>query len=129
MIILGHKAIETPHFRRVAGIDEIAESRANDIVWFGASDDSEYSIARHCAAHEIAYGVEIFSIKDALIFSQLGAKYLITRTRNLACDAQKIANEYFFDAKILCVIEREDEMEQIAKWGIDGVVFAGVLGR
>ena len=123
MIIIGHKALQSPKFRAIQSIDDIKKTSANEVVFFG--DDLD--LAAHCKAYEIAYAVEIWRIVDLMIYANLGAKYIVIRRKKLARICQKLANEYFLDSKILLVVAGEGGIEMGAKLGIDGVIFECVL--
>ena len=41
----------------------------------------------------------------------------------MAKELQNLAENYLFDAKVLLCIKEEEEMLEIAKLGIDGVIF------
>lgn len=126
MIIIGHKAIKCAPFVRIHNQFDIDKTRADEICIFSDKMGDSLALANFCLENEVAYGVEISSILNLILFSQLNAKYLIL-SPNLAHEAQKIANDYFFDSKILCVIERENEIGKVAKNGIDGVIFSHIL--
>lgn len=123
MIIIGHKTLKSPQFRVIQNIDDIDKSFANEIMFF--SDD--ITIAMHCNECEIAYAVKVKCIVDLLLYSNLGAKYIIVGHKNLAQKCQKIANEYFLDSKILLVIRNDKGIESAANLGIDGVIYEHVL--
>ena len=123
MIIIGHKALQSPKFRAIKSIDDIKKTSANEVVFF--SDDLD--LAAHCKACEIAYAVEICRIVDLMIYANLGAKYIVIRRKKLARICQKLANEYFLDSKILLVVEDDSGIEMGAKLGIGGVIFECVL--
>ena len=123
MIIIGHKALQSPKFRAIQSIDDIKKTSANEPLLF--SDN--FDLAAHCKACEIAYAVEIWRIVDLMIYANLGAKYIVIRRKKLARICQKLANEYFLDSKILLVIKDEKGIEMGAKLGIDGVIFECVL--
>lgn len=123
MIIIGHKALQSPKFRAIQSIDDIDKTLPNEVVFF--SDDLD--LARHCNECEIAYAVEIWRIVDLMIYANLGAKYIVIRRKKLARICQKLANEYFLDSKILLVVAGESGIEMGAKLGIDGVIFECVL--
>ena len=127
MIIIGHKAIKYPNFKYIVNIDDIASSIASDVLLFSVNSDKNYVISQHCNDNELEYAVLLDNINHALIYSQLGAKYLIYNSCDVAKSVQKIANEYFFDSKIICVIHDEKALETIAESGIDGVIFIDVL--
>jgi hypothetical protein len=62
------------------------------------------------------------NITELVYASAFNASYCIV-TQKLAKTAQKIAENYLFDTKILVHIENEDEIEEMALLGIDGVIF------
>ncbi len=125
MIIIGHKALKSPKFRAIRSVESISKTFANEIVFF--SDD--LALASHCNACEIAYAVEINRVVDLLIYANLGAKYILIRSKKLAQICQKIANEYFLDAKILLVIKDDKGIESAAYKGIDGVIYESALSE
>lgn len=127
MIIIGHEAIESIAFRKIESIENIANSNANEIVWFQSNINNTYNIAKHCVANNIAYGIVVHSLNEVVIFANLMAKFIIIKEKNLVENAQKIANEYFFDSKILYVINDEGSIENMAMLGIDGVIFNDIL--
>lgn len=127
MLILGHMAIDYPDFVYIRNIDDLVKTTPKDMIWFNASDDANYDIAKHCKYEDISYCVKIYELKDAIIFSNLGAKYIIISDKHLAEIAQKVADEYFFDSKILYVINDESSIENMAILGIDGVIFNNIL--
>ena len=123
MIIIGHKALQSPKFRAIQSIDDIKKTSANEVVFFSDS----FEIARHCNECEITYAVEVCRVVDLMIYANLGAKYIVIWRKKLAQICQKLANEYFLDSKILLVVRDENGIEKTAKLGIDGVIFESVL--
>ena len=47
----------------------------------------------------------------------------------MAKEIQSIAQHYLFDAQIVVIIKNEDEIEQYAQMGIDGVVFPSAITK
>ena len=127
MIIIGHRAIEYNAFKKIENIENIADSRADEIVWFYSNINESYNLAKYCGKNNIAYGVFVDSLRDVIIFANLMAKFIIIKEKNLVENAQKIANEYFFDSKILYVINDEGSIENMAMLGVDGVIFNDIL--
>ncbi len=125
MIIIGHNAIQFPNFIHIQHIDDIVSTTPNDVVWFECDDN--FRISQHCKINDIVYARKVSSLKEVVIAANLGATYIIIDNMNLAKMAQKVANEYFFDSKILYVINDDDSIENIAILGIDGVIFSSVL--
>lgn len=133
MIIIGHNAIAYPTFVKVENIDSIISTKTGAIVWFDSTklkSSLSFSLANHCKEYQISYAVIIEDIKNLLIFSSLNAKYIILKPNmklEKILQMQKIAESYLLDSKILCVIDKDSQIEKFAKNGIDGVIFKQVL--
>lgn len=123
MIIVGHSEIPCEIFVRVGSVSDIDKTRANEVIFFPHNTDLE----RFCKENEVAFAVIAKSILEAIIAQNLGAKYIIIDSAKLAKKCQKIADEYFFDAKILLVIKSEKAIAKIAESSIDGVIFENIL--
>ena len=76
-----------------------------------------------CYQNGIDYASMIQNIKEALLLVNLGVKFLICEDLEMAKELQNLAENYLFDAKVLLCIKEEEEMLEIAKLGIDGVIF------
>lgn len=122
MIIIGYEDLPCEKFVKIQNLEDIKNTNPNEIVWF---ESKEYStkFALHCKENNIPYAVKIINIKDLVIYSNLCAKYILISEKYLAEQSQKIANEYFFDSKILYIINDEGSIENAAILGIDGVIF------
>lgn len=134
MIIIGHPAIAFSPFTEVTSIDDIVRTEVDSIVWFDSRHIDEqmgFDIANHCQKYHINYAVMIYSLKSALIFSQLNAKYLIIATsiKTQAKQLQNIIEYYMLDCKLLYIIKRQSQLSSVAKLGIDGAIFKQVLDR
>ena len=81
MIIIGHRAIEFSIFRNIENIENISNSKANEIVWFQSNIQNVYDVAKHCTKNNIAYGVFVHSLKEVIIFANLMAKFIIIRKK------------------------------------------------
>lgn len=127
MIIIGHKAIGYQRFIKVDSVKQISMTKANEIVWFEVQSDIEYELSTHCKDNNISYAVKINSLREVIIYAALNAKYILIQEKYTAENAQKIADEYFFDSKIIYIINDEGSIENIAMLGIDGVIFDEVL--
>ncbi len=125
MIILGHPDIPFDPLYYVENIEEIADTPPNGTLWLGPFKETK-DLAKHCRENGIAYAVMAESVRDALLANALQASYILSE-RVLAESLQKIAETYLFDAKILVPIHEESEMEDIAKAGIDGVIFQNAI--
>jgi len=125
MIILGHPDIPFDPLYYVESIEEISKTAPNSTLWLGTFASSK-EIAKHCHKNHIDYAVLAESINDALFANALHAKYILADL-SLSSKLQKIAETYLFDAKILVPISKESEMERVADFGIDGVIFQEAL--
>ncbi|PAF48724.1 hypothetical protein BKH41_05520 [Helicobacter sp. 12S02232-10] len=125
MIIIGHRGIAYPKFKKIVGFDGIALTDNSSIVWFEANEDKGYVLSHHCIENNIKYALRVDNITDFVIYASLKPLYIILEKSPEVY--QKIAETYLMDSKILYVIEDEEEIEQLAKMGIDGVIFREVL--
>ena len=83
----------------------------------------DLKIAQLCDQNGIDYASVIQNIKEALLLVNLGVKFLICEDLEMAKELQNLAENYLFDAKVLLCIKEEEEMLEIAKLRIDGVIF------
>lgn len=127
MIIIGHYGIMCDEFKKISSIDEIATTHNSCIVWFESEVDKDYIISHHCMENGVKYAVIIDTIKDFIIYAALKPIYLILEKSPEIY--QKIAENYLFDSKVLSVIEEENEIEDLAKIGVDGVIFRKILEK
>ena len=123
MLIVGHSEIAHQKFVRVESLEQIAQSRNDEVVWFPYNGD--FNLLKHCASNEVAFGVLVESVSDFVLSASFMPHYLIVR--HSAQTFQQVAQNYLFDSKVLYVIKSEDEIESLAKLGIDGVIFADAL--
>jgi len=121
MILIGHPLITNEKVFRVKSKDEVEHSPSNSTIIFENIERS-VEIAYFCNNNNIKYGVITTSIKDAIFANALSARYIIVH-KDDAQKIQDVANEYLFESKILCIINDDDEIEEIAAMGIDGVIF------
>lgn len=122
MQVIGHPLIPSKQFVHIQTSKDIDSVLANCVVWWEASQDPDLSLAKFCQENKIQYAVQVSHLKELIFFSHLGAKYLITSTQK-AQQFQSIIKEYLLDCLLLCIIEDENEIEELAMLGIDGVIF------
>jgi hypothetical protein len=125
MIIIGHPWVESSHFVKVNQIEEIRHTKPNEVLVL-SSLSASHAIASHCQTNGIPYAILAANLLDALFANSLGAKYIICE-RTLATQVQTAANVYLFDSRILTLIQTQEEIEAVAKEGIDGVIFSHAL--
>lgn len=122
MLILGHDIIPSEKIETISFVEQIQKTPPNSTVFFQYNID----LMKYCFDNNLPYGVYVNSIKQAIFANSLGAKYIIVMSSH-AKEIQDIANEYMFDSKILQVIYHESHIEDVAKHGVDGVVFENIL--
>lgn len=124
MKIIGHPLVEHEKFVKVDSIDDIGSVEACDTVLI--QGENFLQIAKHCSKNSVKYASKIEKIEDALLLNALNAKYIIAEFERAKL-FQKLADEYMFDSKILCVVETGSDLERVALEFIDGVIYKGVL--
>lgn len=122
MLLFGHRFIESPRFYHVDDIEAISHTPANSLLFIEFSE-TNLDIFAHCRNNGLNFVVEAATLREVIYAENLGASFIVVE-EELAQDAQKAAETYLFDAKILCRVEEEDMIEESAEKGIDGVIFA-----
>jgi hypothetical protein len=125
MYIYGHKFIQSDSFYHVANIDAIENTPPNSSVYLVFSEDNLETI-KYAVSNDVTLALGVESVNEIIYASLLGASFIVV-TKELAKTAQNIANNYLFDAKILVHITDEDEIEELAILGVDGVVFSNAI--
>lgn len=122
MIIIGDEYIPFEKTEIISKIEDIQYSSSNSTVLF----DFDKDIMKYCMENSVSYGVKISSIKEAVFANSLNAKYLISSNK-LVQSIQHLAENYMFDTKVLAIIRSEEDIEQFAVVGIDGVIYNNLL--
>ena len=125
MLIFGHRFIPSNSFYHVSDIDNITNTPPSSVIHIEFKEEN-LDIISHANINQINTSIYVKNITEIIYASNLGASFIIVK-EELATDAQKIATEYLFDAKILVLIEDENEIEKYALLGIDGVVFSNAI--
>ena len=125
MIIIGHPWIESSRFHKVFSEEDIKKSEVDTIVLLEPLVDS-VELAKYCQSNDIPYAVSVNTLNEAMFCNALGANFMICE-EDEACVIQPIAQEYLFDTKILVLIHDEKDISKIARFGIDGVIFAEAI--
>ena len=121
MLLFGHRFIDSERFYHVDDIDAVAHTPANSLIYLDFSEDN-LDIISHLRSNAVRFALAAESLRDVIYAENLGASYIIVH-EDIAKSAQKAADAYLFDAKILCRIEDEEKIELIAHEEIDGVLF------
>jgi hypothetical protein len=124
MIIIGDKLIPFEELTNINFIEDIKKTKANSMLLFSY----EASLLKYCYENELSCAVVVNSIKEAIYCNNLNVKYIISK-KKLAKKLQKIADNYMYDSKILAIIDSNEELENISKNEIDGVIYRDLLSN
>jgi hypothetical protein len=125
MILFGHRFIKNEKLYHIDAISSIKKTPPNSLLYMNFLEEN-LDIITHCMQNELRFTLHVHNVTEVIYAENFGAAY-ISVEKNLAKDAQKIANEYLFDAKILVLSSDEEEIESYAYQGIDGILFSKAL--
>ncbi len=125
MIFFGHRFIGSEKFYHISGMDSILNTPPSSTLFIDFSEKNLETI-NHAVINSMPIAISVENITEILYASALGASYIVVE-KELAKTAQNLADNYLFDAKILVMIESEDEIEELALLGADGVIFADAI--
>lgn len=125
MIILGHRYLPTDSFYHVGDIESISNTPPSSVIFIQYSKEN-LDIINHAHQNAVSFALSANNITEIVFASAFGASFIVVK-KELAKTAQNIANNYLFDAKILVNIEDDDEIEELAVLGVDGVIFSNAI--
>jgi len=125
MLFFGHRFIKSEKFYHVFDIDTILQTPPSSTIYL-EFDEKNLDIIKYLKDNKITFALKVQNITELMYASALEASYIPVEQK-LAKTAQKIAENYLFDAKILVHVEDEDDIEEMALLGIDGVIFAEAI--
>ncbi len=126
MLLFGHHFIKNEKFYHISDLDAIVNTPPNSIIYIEWSEKN-LDIVDFLVQNKIRFALHVNSIKEVIYAYNFSANFIVVEAK-LADDAQKIAENYLFDAKILVHSTQENEIEYYAKIGIDGILFpSGVI--
>ena len=125
MLIFGHRFIPSDSFYHVQDIESISNTPPSSIIHVEFNENN-LDIISHASLNQIQTSICAKDITQIIYASSFEASYIVVHSE-LAKSAQQIANEYLFDSKILVLIEDEEEIEELALLGIDGVIFSSAI--
>jgi len=130
MIVIGHRFIpnflvDHGSFYQVINTDAINNTPPNSSVLLDYSEDNIETIV-YAKNNSIDFCLKVQNVTEIIYASNLGASYILV-DKDLAKTAQNLANNYLFDAKILVMIEDDDEIEELALLGVDGVIYSDAV--
>lgn len=125
MLLFGHPYIDFNPFYHIDEIDEIELTPPNSTLFIHFKE-SNLDIIRHMQKNHLSFALEAADLSEVVFAHNLGANYILVQ-KSLAKSAQNVAENYLFDAKILCRLESGASLEEKIIEGIDGVIFAQAI--
>ena len=125
MLLFGHRFIASNSFYHVLDIDSINNTPPSSIIHIEFCEEN-LDIIEHTRINQISSSIRCKTITEIIYASSLGASFIVIHP-DLCKNAIKIANDYLFDAKIVVLIEEEEEIEDLALMGVDGVIFSSAI--
>ncbi len=122
MKIFGHEWIDSERFYAINKVNDIKKTPSNALLKIEGGLSSSLELVKYCQSNELRYAVAIDNIEEAIFANLLDATYVLCE-KKLAREIMPIAQYYLFDTQILAYIKK-DEIEEMAKVGVDGVVIA-----
>ncbi len=121
MVLFGDPVIQQEKFYHISDIDTIVHTPPNSIIYLPYTKEN-LDIITYAQQNHIRMALEAHSIQAIIYAHNLGANYIVVN-EHLAKDAQKIAENYLFDAKIIVLCDNASMIETMALLGVDGVLF------
>ena len=121
MLLFGHRFIKSEEFFHIFDIDTIEKTPPSSKIYLDFSEKN-LDIIEYLRLNQIEFALGVTNINELIYAATLGASYIMV-SQDFAKSAQSIAENYLFDAKILVHIKEEQEIEEMALLGIDGVIF------
>jgi len=121
MILFGHHFIESPSLYHIENIDAIKNTPPSSLLYI-EFNEKNLEIIKHTQLNNLPTAIKVHNIKELIFATQFQASYAICEKKD-AKKFQNIAEEYLFDTKIIAIIKEEEEIEELALKGIDGVLF------
>lgn len=122
MILIGHADIQSSPFFRILDCAAISKTPSHATLFC----DYNVALCRYAHEHGLTLAVHVRQIKELILAHAMKVSYLVV-DKSLVLNAQKIADDYLFDAKILLLSDTEDDIEFAALNSIDGILFASAI--
>ena len=122
MKIIGHPWVESESFVEVDAIEKITSTPASSVLLISDIDRS-IDLLHNCESQGLPFALRVGDIKTALFAHALHARYMIVE-KEIAEVIQGLAQNYLFDTQVIVEIQNEQEIEEYAQMGLDGVIFS-----
>ena len=121
MLLFGHPYINFQPFYHIYESSEIELTPSNSTLMVAFNEES-LELINYMRENKLSYALEVETLSELILAHNLGARYIIVRG-DFAIEAQAVAENYLFDAKILCRLQTEGDLEEKIRDGIDGVIY------
>ncbi len=118
LIFLGKSDLNISNIIKIKDISQIKDTKPDDIVQI----DYDIKFMRYLSNNDIDFIVKIQNRKELLYSNAIKANYILV-DKSIAKKCQDIADNYMFDSKIIVLICDDNQLENMADIGIDGVLF------
>ena len=125
MIFFGHRFIKSDSFYHVSDVDSIKRTPPSSTIYLEFNEEN-LDVINHARENSVDFALKVSNATQLVYASALGAKYAIV-SKDDAKTSQEIAENYLFDAKVLTLVESEEEIEELAILGVDGVIFSSSI--
>jgi len=122
MIFIGHVDVAFSPLYAIQHAQDIAQTPSNSTVFFAY----DALLAQFCHANKVSFAIHAKQTKELVLSQNLGASFIVV-DKALSLNAQKIAEHYLFDAKILVLSVDDTDIEWAALNGIDGILFQSAI--
>ena len=122
MILIGDENIPYETIEKIDAVSDIIATSSNSTVLY----NFDFDILKYTQENNINSAVVTKNLQEVIYASTFDVKYIIVK-KNIAKEAQNIANNYMLDSKILVIIETNDEIVENAIDEIDGVIYNKVI--
>lgn len=123
MILIGHVLVPYEPFYAIATREQVIKTPSNASLVF----HFDAKLCDYCQKNQLVFAVHVKNIQELVLANALGASYFFV-DKSLAINAQKVADDYLFDGKVLLLASDENEIEFVAFNAIDGIIFEkGIL--
>ncbi|MGB5868088.1 MAG: hypothetical protein WBG69_09490 [Arcobacteraceae bacterium] len=122
MILIGDENIPYETIEKIDAVSDIIATSSNSTVLY----NFDFEILKYAQENNINSAVITKNLQEVIYASTFDVKYIIVK-KNIAKEAQNIANNYMLDSKILVIIETNEEIVENAIDEIDGVIYNKVI--
>jgi len=121
MIIIGHHLIQFEPLFFIKESEDIKNTPSNSVVIF-EFDSKTIPLCRYCNENAVDFALIADSYHDLILSSTFDPKYIVC-DKALSPKAQKFADDYVLDSKVLYYSSDESDLEWVAENAIDGILF------